>query len=263
MSGGLLRQGLAAVGLLRLAFRLRERLRARGWARPPQLAPDGLPLPDRLLMVRVVGHADWRQFYETGQAHAAVFAEMAEAVGRPLSQAGAVLDWGCGCGRVTRHLMRHTPARIVGRDPDAMTVGWCAKHLPGDFRASRLHPPLDLADASIDAAVSLSVFTHLGEATQVEWLAELARVIRPGGLLLLTFMDEQHHMAGHLGSVRADLDARGFAVTTSALEGTNHMATFQTLANVAAAAAPWFDAPAARTSAETSLQQALVALVRR
>jgi SAM-dependent methyltransferase len=263
MTSSQLRRGLAAVGLLGPAFRLRERLRARAWPKPPPLAPDGLPLPDRLLMVRVVGHADWKAFYESGEAHAAVFAELAAAVGRPLSEAGTLLDWGCGSGRITRHLPRHTQAKILGRDPDAMTVGWCARNLPGDFGACGLHPPLDLADGAIDAAISLSVFTHLGEATQGQWLAELARVIRPGGLLLLTFMDEQHHMAGHLGPARADLDARGFAVTTTALEGTNHMATFQTLGNVAKAASPWFEAAASRTSRETSLEQAIVALVRR
>jgi len=260
---GLVKRGLAAVGLLRPAFRLRERLRARSWRKPPPLAPDGLPLPDRLLMVRVVGHADWTQFYETGQAHAQVFADLAASVGRPLSDARAVLDWGCGCGRVTRHLPRHTTALIFGRDPDAMTLGWSARNLPGDFGVCGLHPPLDLADGAIDAAISLSVFTHLGEQTQVQWLAELARVIRPGGLLLLTFMDEQHDKAGQLGPAGADLAAKGFAVTTSALEGTNHMATFQTLAHVVAAARPWFDAAASRTSRETSLQQAVVALVRR
>jgi SAM-dependent methyltransferase len=263
MTTSRLRQGLAAVGLLGPAFRLRERLRARQGPKPPPLAPDGLPLPDRLLMVRVVGHADWQAFYESGEMHAAVFADVAAAVGRPLSEASTLLDWGCGSGRVTRHLPRHTGARILGRDPDALTVGWCARNLPGDFATCGLHPPLDLGDGSIDAAISLSVFTHLSAATQGEWLAELARVIHPGGLLLLTFMDEQHHMAGHLGAARADLDTHGFAVTTTALEGTNHMATFQTLGNVVGAAAPWFDAAASRTSRETALEQAIVALVRR
>jgi 2-polyprenyl-3-methyl-5-hydroxy-6-metoxy-1,4-benzoquinol methylase len=259
---GALRKALSALGLLRPAFRLRERLRARAWPKPPALAPDGRPLPDRLLMVRVVSHADWRVFYETGEAHAAVFAELAQAAGRPLAEARTVLDWGCGCGRISRHLPRHTTATIMGRDLDARSTDWCAKHLAGDFRSCGLQPPLDLADGAIDAALSQSVLTHLGAETQRAWLAELARVIRPGGLLMLSFMDEHHHMVAHLGAAKADLAERGFAVTTTALEGTNHMATFQTLQQLTAAAAPWFRIAAARASGETALQQAVVALVR-
>jgi SAM-dependent methyltransferase len=174
-----------------------------------------------------------------------------------------VLDWGCGCGRISRHLPRHTDARIVGRDIDPVTVAWSAANLPGDFRLSGLAPPLDLGDGSVDVILAQSVFTHLGEAAQRAWLAELARVLAPGGLLLLSFMDERHHRVDLLGAARADLDARGFAVTTTALEGTNHMATFQTRDQLAASAAPWFGAAAHRASGDTTLAQAVLALVRR
>ncbi|MBW8813943.1 MAG: class I SAM-dependent methyltransferase [Caulobacterales bacterium] len=258
-----LRTVLAATGLLRPAFRLRERMRAWGGPPPPAAAPDGLPLPDRLHMVRVVGHADWRQFYETGLDHAGVYAAIAADAGAPLSEARTVLDWGCGCGRISRHLPRHTSAQVLGRDVDALTVGWSARHLPGDFRVSGFSPPLDLADGAVDGIIAQSVFTHLSRAAQGLWLAELARILRPGGLLLLSFMDEHHHQAHHLGPARADLDAEGFATTTLALEGTNHMATFQTRAQLAASAAPWFREAAARTSGDTSLHQAVLALIRR
>jgi SAM-dependent methyltransferase len=258
----LLRRVLAGTGLLEPVFRLREWQRALGGGAVPALGPDGLPLPRRIHMVRVVGHANWRQFYESGRIDAAFFAELAEAAGVPMGSARTVLDWGCGSGRVTRHLRSHTGAQILGRDLDPVTVGWAARNLPGDFKPCGLTPPLDLADGSVDIVTSLSVFTHLSRAGQMAWLAELARILRPGGLLLLTFMDETHLDAVHLGAARAGLEAEGFAVTTSALEGTNHMATFQTRDQLVAAATA-FDAVLSRTSAETPMRQAAVALVRR
>jgi len=259
-----LRQFLARTGLLGPAFRAREWLRALTGPAVPAIGPDGLPLPRRIHMIRVVSHCDWRQFYESGQQQAAVFAELAEAAGAPLSQAATVLDWGCGCGRITRHLSGHTGARILGRDPDPRTVGWAARHLPGDYRRSGYQPPLDLGDGAVDAIVSLSVFTHLTREGQRAWLAELARVLRPGGLLLLTFMDGGHHRVGHLGEAGlAALDTEGFALTTPALEGTNHMATFQTAEQLSASAAPWFDVALARASTETPLHQAVLGLIRR
>ncbi len=259
----LLRRFLARTGLLGPAFRLREWSRALAGPAVPATGPDGLPLPRRIHMVRVVSHCDWRQFYDSGAAQAAVFAELAQAAGVPLASAGTVLDWGCGCGRITRHLARHTGARITGRDPDPMTVGWAARNLPGDFARSGYRPPLDLADGAVDVALSLSVFTHLSRDCQRAWLEELARVVRPGGLLLLTFMDATHHQVHHLGATREELGSKGFAITTSALEGTNHMATFQTREQLALSASPWFTEALARSSAETALDQAVIALIRR
>jgi SAM-dependent methyltransferase len=99
-----------------------------------------------------------------------------------------VIDWGCGPARVVRHLPALLPgARIFGSDYNESTIAWCRAHIPGvDFRLNGLQPPLDLPDHSIDAAYALSVLTHLSEANHQAWMDELARVIRPGGVLLLT-----------------------------------------------------------------------------
>jgi SAM-dependent methyltransferase len=257
------RRALAAAGLLRPAFRAREALRAVLAPRTPTIAPDGLPLPGRLHMVRVAGHANWEQFFESGRREAEILAGIARAAGSPLDAAATVLDWGCGCGRITRHLPRHTPARIVGRDPDPLAIRWDAAHLPGDYRRSRLEPPLDLTDASIDIAISVSVFTHLTDQLQKAWLAELNRVIRPGGLLLLTFMDPAHHRVGLLGSGEAELRDKGYVRTTDKLVGLNYMAAYQTREHLEAIARPWFDVRLSHTSAETRLDQAVLALQRR
>ena len=259
----LLRRALATTGLVGPAFRVREALRALGYPKPPLLAPDGLPFPSRIQMVRVAGHADWRKFYQTGRDHAEALMDIAAASGVPFDQARSVLDWGCGCGRVSRHIAGQTPADLFGRDPDPVTVRWAARNLPGNYKRSRLVPPLDLSDRAIDIAVGLSIFTHLSTTLQREWLQELARILRPGGLLLLTFADELHPNVGALGPARAQLDREGIAQTTNALEGLNYMATFQTRRQLGQSASPWFREAAARTSRETPMGQAVIALVRR
>ncbi|MGY1688890.1 class I SAM-dependent methyltransferase [Geodermatophilus sp. SYSU D01105] len=51
---------------------------------------------------------------------------------------------------------------------------------------SKAWPPLPFDDGRFDLVLGYSVFTHLPVDHQDAWLAELRRVTRPGGLLLLT-----------------------------------------------------------------------------
>ncbi len=46
-----------------------------------------------------------------------------------------------------------------------------------------------MEDGSFDLIWAVSVFTHLAE-TWSAWLLELHRVLKPGGILLATFMGE-------------------------------------------------------------------------
>jgi 8-oxo-dGTP diphosphatase len=48
-------------------------------------------------------------------------------------------------------------------------------------------PPLPYAESSFDLVYGVSVFTHLSEEHQRAWLPELRRILKPGGLLLLSF----------------------------------------------------------------------------
>ena len=52
------------------------------------------------------------------------------------------------------------------------------------------HPPLPWPDATFDAVVGVSVFTHLTRDAQAAWLAEMQRVIAPGGLLLASIFSD-------------------------------------------------------------------------
>ncbi|HEY4347194.1 MAG TPA: class I SAM-dependent methyltransferase [Gaiellaceae bacterium] len=102
-----------------------------------------------------------------------------------------VLDFGCGAGRVIRHFGREAQqAEFVGCDIDARSVAWAATHLAPPFRffENDEWPPLALGEESVDLAYAFSVFTHLTENWS-SWIIELHRVLRPGGLLLATFLN--------------------------------------------------------------------------
>jgi SAM-dependent methyltransferase len=110
----------------------------------------------------------------------------------------SLLDWGCGVGRVTAHFLRGWPrADVHGIDIDLENVRWCEANLArGHFAAAPLWPPTHYRDGAFDAVVGISVMTHLAANAQAAWLAELARIVRPGGLALLTFSGTSGSAAG-------------------------------------------------------------------
>ena len=167
------------VGLIGPAFRTYERLVALG---PQRVRPtDGVSLPPRRLMVRVAGTADADWFLRSGRAGY-------DAIAAPVALTGieSVLDFGCGCGRVTRYFREHS-GEVAGSDVNREAVKWCRANLPfGNFETNGLAPPLVFDDASFDLVYALSVFTHLTADLQLAWRDELQRVLRPGGRLLVT-----------------------------------------------------------------------------
>jgi len=73
---------------------------------------------------------------------------------------------------------------LWGVDVDADAIAWCRASLPGHYRVIGPAPPMPLATGFFDVVLASSVFTHLDEARQLGWIAELHRVLRPGGLLI-------------------------------------------------------------------------------
>ena len=104
----------------------------------------------------------------------------------------AVLDFGCGAGRTLRHFLPEAEtAEFWGCDIDAESIAWLDENLSPPFHVfeNGTEPPLDLPDEKFDLIFAVSVFTHLVESWS-SWLLELRRVLRPGGLLVATFMGE-------------------------------------------------------------------------
>lgn len=109
-----------------------------------------------------------------------------ERFGRTLDSFGAVLDWGCGAGRLTRYLPLKS-ASVTGIDIDPDNIRGCAQTIGNArFQQVGLHPPTDFSAGSFGLVIGISVLTHLSEPNQNAWLGELQRIVSPGGLVLLS-----------------------------------------------------------------------------
>ena len=132
---------------------------------------------------------------------------------------------------VAAGLPRHAPgltnADYHGVDYNGRLVEWCSSNLPGRYSQNQLSPPLKFADGYFDVLYLLSVFTHLRIPTQNEWLAEYARVLKPGGICIVTFHDEDHENMGMTEITREKLLAEGTAIHNNEAEGSNYIATYQ------------------------------------
>lgn len=114
-----------------------------------------------------------------------------------------ILDFGCGSGRLLRHFAADPRGgTFVGCELDAPSVAWCSNNFPDSFsfHVSDAFPPLPIESGSIDCAVAISVFTHLPNSS-LAWLAEMHRVLAPGGILLATWFGEPYwsYQMSHLG----------------------------------------------------------------
>lgn len=132
-------------------------------------------------MVRVAMTADADWFLRSGLAgYDAIRAHV------DLDATRSVLDFGCGCGRVTRYF-REFGGEVAGSDLSADAIAWCRENLGfGRFLTNAIAPPLGFDAESFDLVYALSVFTHLTGDLQLAWRDELRRVLRPGGRLLIT-----------------------------------------------------------------------------
>jgi len=116
---------------------------------------------------------------------------------RPLVAGRRVLDLGSGEG-FGASLLADTARAVTGIDVDERTVEHSRANYvaPGlEFRVASATDLSELADDAFDAVVAFEMIEHVGDQQRV--LAEAARVLAPGGLLIMstperrTYSDER------------------------------------------------------------------------
>lgn len=116
----------------------------------------------------------------------------------------SVLDVGCGTGEVT--LLAKTRARtgnVYGIDPAPEMIAVARKKaarkgLEIDFRVGVIEA-LPFADSSIEVVTSSLMMHHLPEDLKARGVAEIYRVLKPGGRLLIAdFMQPTGTFLNHL-----------------------------------------------------------------
>jgi SAM-dependent methyltransferase len=174
------------------------RLRAADAADALLRRRDELTPPRRL--ADYIGDSDFRA---TGDEFLRHFRELAQ-----LHPEDRVLDVGCGIGRMARVLVPilRPPGSYDGFDIVLPGISWCREHYratPAPFRfqhadvRNTLYNPAGRESAhdyrfpyregSFDLVIATSVFTHLLAPSADHYLAQVARVLAPGGRLFCTW----------------------------------------------------------------------------
>jgi SAM-dependent methyltransferase len=203
-----------------LAERVRDSLRLRALDVRDRVSGRA----DRLVPPRRLDFAGHSDFVDTGDEFLGHFVELGG-----LQPHHAVLDVGCGMGRMARPLAGYLDrtGSYDGFDVNRDGIGWCrrryARHDNFRFQVADLYNrrynphgahaaaeyrfPYD--DARFDIALATSVLTHLLEQDADHYLAELARVLKPDGRALVTFFllnDDSRRLLGEGRSALRFLD---------------------------------------------------------
>jgi ubiquinone/menaquinone biosynthesis C-methylase UbiE len=123
---------------------------------------------------------------------------------------GTILDAACGTGRYAEHAIAYGH-RVIGVDSSPDMLGRArARVAEAEFRLGDLHE-LPLADNAVDIVVCGLALTHVAQLGPV--IAEFARVLRPGGHVVIADVHHDLVLAGSVPVARGPGDEPGLSAT--------------------------------------------------
>jgi SAM-dependent methyltransferase len=127
---------------------------------------------------------EFRRMAEVEEAHwwyRATRSLLADHVGPRLPSEGLFLDAGAGTGATGGWMSTH--GRVVASDVEPMALDLYGDRATGRVAADLNHLPF--TDGSFDAALCVTVLYHSAIASPQAAVCELARVVKPGGVVCL------------------------------------------------------------------------------
>ncbi|MCP4349668.1 MAG: class I SAM-dependent methyltransferase [Desulfobacterales bacterium] len=150
-----------------------------------------------------------------------------------LKKKSAVLDVGCGCGKIARLFLYHPYIeKYIGFDNYEKSIQWCQQYMTpfspekfefifadivseaynpeGKIKSSEFVFPLD--NSKTDIVIAASLFTHLLEKDAVHYLKQTKRVLKKEGILIASIHTDTVSGEKYSGNeIRIDVNADYFA----------------------------------------------------
>ena len=209
------------------------------------IATEGPPVPPPEL-IRRINSAEKAEPIVFLRSGASDLLAIVETIADAVTESGdtdfparpAIMELGCGLGRLLRHAPPPALARVVGTDINTTLLDWCRAHLPDvEYHHHGLVPPIaSLPEKTFDIIYAHSVFTHIPLERQAAWLEEMRRLLRPGGLLAATFLGSEQKDRLLDPEERATLVAEGAIQSRPQFDGSSeapasYLAVGQTIAH--------------------------------
>lgn len=180
--------------------------------------------PDELLFE--TGQINYPWYLQSGREAAVEFAALFHEF-HP-EPAKVVMDWGCGVGRVTRHLPEFFPeAKITGVDINPASIYWVQQHIPGTsflLASENTLPPA----TSFDLIIGTSVLTHIPADQQAVSLLQLQQWLAPNGIACISTRGTYYYPELSSHQLR-QLEYNGLLTCGSTLPGSRGMRTYHTM----------------------------------
>lgn len=162
--------------------------------------------------LRTTSSTTIRHYYESGLTTMLPIIVAAMDQGFDFSKSQDVLDFGCGVGRQLLHLSKWYPKiSLSACDVDSDVIRFVKEAYPQvSAYVNSFDPPLAYRNESLDMVYSVSIFSHMSLSDRGLWLAELLRIVKPGGLALITFNGLHSLRMSHARGLRQQFTEENF-----------------------------------------------------
>lgn len=173
-----------------------------------------------------------RDYLADGWRTLAELLRLTERLDRKLSECRSFLEFACGYGRFTRHLVKALPnGALHVSDVMPGSVDFLREHMGVEGFYSTTDPATVAIPRRYEIIFVLSLFSHLPDSTWGAWLRRLFDALEPGGMLIISTHGERS--AEVAGVTLPDNGYLFFAESESdALDGEVYGSTFTASAYV-------------------------------